>query len=88
MIKRYTVDEIIDNKFAVLLERPDETSKIDVKLSDIPIKIHEGDIIKLDIKDGTVTYAEMDKEETEKQRQEVQNLIDELKNSSSKDLRF
>jgi len=88
MIKKYTVDEIIDNKFAVLLERPDETSKIDVKLSDIPIKIHDGDIIKLDIKDGAVIYAEIDKEETEKQRQEVQTLIDELKNRSSKDLKF
>jgi translation initiation factor IF-1 len=88
MIKKYTVDEIIDNKFAVLLERPDETSKIDIKLSDIPIKIQEGDIIKLEIKDGAVTYAEIDKEETEKQRQEVQTLIDELKNRSSKDLKF
>jgi hypothetical protein len=88
VIKKYTVDEIIDNKFAVLLERPDETSKIDIKLSDIPIKIHEGDIIKLDIQDGTVIYAEIDKEETEKQRQEVQNLIDDLKNKSSKDLKF
>ena len=88
MIKKYTVDEIIDNKFAVLLERPDETSKIDIKLSDIPIKIHEGDIIKLDIKDSVILFAEIDKEETEKQRQEVQNLIDELKNSNSKELKF
>ena len=88
MIKKYTVDEIIDNKFAVLLERPDEISKIDIKLSDIPIKIREGDIIKLDIKDGAVLSAEIDMEETKKQRQEVQNLIDELKKNSSKDLKF
>ena len=88
MIKKYTVDEIIDNKFAVLLERPDETSKIDIKLSNIPIKIQEGDIIKLDIKDGAVIYAEIDKEETDTQRQEVHTLIDELKNRSSKDLKF
>ena len=88
MIKKYTVDEIIDNKFAVLLERPDETSKIDVKLSDIPIKIHEGDILNLDIKNGVVLFAEIDKEETKKQREEVQNLIDDLKNNSSKDLKF
>ena len=88
MIKKYTVDEIIDNKFAVLLERPDEISKIDIKLSDIPIKIREGDIIKLDIKDGAVLFAEIDKEETKEQREEVQNLIDDLKNNSSKDLKF
>ncbi|MHB8276158.1 MAG: DUF3006 domain-containing protein [Candidatus Humimicrobiaceae bacterium] len=88
MIKKYTVDEIINKRFAILLERPDETSKIDINLNDISIKIHEGDIIKLDIKDGAVIFAEIDKEETKKQRQEVQNLIDELKNSSSKDLKF
>ncbi|MHB8278650.1 MAG: DUF3006 domain-containing protein [Candidatus Humimicrobiaceae bacterium] len=88
MIKKYTVDEIIDKKFAVLLERPAETSKIDVKLSDIPIKIHEGDILKLDIKNGAILFAEIDKEETKKQREEVQNLIDDLKNNSSKKLKF
>ncbi|MCL5772528.1 MAG: DUF3006 domain-containing protein [Actinobacteria bacterium] len=88
MIKKYTVDEIINKRFAVLLERPDETSKIDIKLSDIPIKIHEGDILKLDIKDGAILFAEIDKEETKKQREEVQNLIDDLKNNSSKDLKF
>lgn len=88
MIKKYTVDEIIDKKFVVLLERPDETSKIDIKLSDIPIKINEGDILKLDIKDGAILFAEIDKEETKKQREEVQNLIDDLKNSSSKDLKL
>ena len=88
MIKKYIVDEIIDKRFAVLLERPDETSKIDIKLSDIPIKIHEGDILKLDIKDGAVIFAEIDKEETKKQREEVQSLIDDLKNNSSKDLKF
>lgn len=88
MIKKYTVDEIIDKKFAVLLERPDETSKIDIKLSEIPIKINEGDILKLDIKDGAVLFAEIDKEETKQQREEVQNMIDDLKNNSSKDLKF
>ena len=88
MIKKYTVDEIINKRYAVLLERPDETSKVDIKLSDIPIKIHEGDILKLDIKDGAILFAEIDKEETNKQRAEVQNLIDDLKNNSSKDLKF
>lgn len=88
MIKKYTVDEIINKRYAVLLERPDETSKVDIKLSDIPVKIHEGDILKLDIKDGTILFAEIDKEETNKQRAEVQNLIDDLKNNSSKDLKF
>ena len=88
MIKKYTVDEIINKRYAVLLERPDETSKVDIKLSDIAIKIHEGDILKLDIKDGAILFAEIDKEETNKQRAEVQNLIDDLKNNSSKDLKF
>jgi len=88
VIKKYTVDEIINKRYAVLLERPDETSKVDIKLSDIAIKIHEGDILKLDIKDGAILFAEIDKEETNKQRAEVQNLIDDLKNNSSKDLKF
>ena len=88
MIKKYTVDEIINKRYAVLLERPDETSKVDIKLSDIPIKIHEGDILRLDINEGAILFAEIDKEETNKERAEVQNLIDDLKNNSSKDLKF
>jgi hypothetical protein len=88
VIKKYTVDAIINKRYAVLLERPDETSKVDIKLSDIPIKIHEGDIVKLDIIEGAILFAEIDKEETNKQRAEVQNLIDDLKNNSSKDLKF
>ena len=68
MIKKYTVDEIINKRYAVLLERPDETSKVDIKLSDIPIKIHEGDILKLDIKEGAILFAEIEKEETNKKK--------------------
>ena len=88
MIKKYTVDEIVDNKTAVLLERPAEKVKLNILLKDIPIRVKEGDIIKLDIKDNKVLSAEIDREETKKQKKEVQDLIDNLKKNSSKDLKF
>jgi hypothetical protein len=87
MKKKYTVDEIIDGKFAVLLDREDESIELDISLTDIPIKIKEGDILNIEFKDNKIVFAEIDKEETKKARQEVKDLIDELKKKSSKDLK-
>ena len=88
MKKKYTVDEIIDGKFAVLLDRQDESKKIDVALSDIPIKVSEGDIINLELKDGKVISAEINIVETENARNEARDLIEELKKKSSKELKW
>jgi hypothetical protein len=88
MKKKYTVDEIINNRFAVLLDRDDESIKLDISLTDIPIKVKEGDILNIEFKDNKIVFAEIDKEETKKTRKEVKDLIDELKKKSSKDLKW
>jgi len=86
MRKKYTVDEIIDNKYAVLLDREDESKKLDILLSDLPIKVKDGDIVELEFKNDRVIFAKVDREETEREREKVRKLIEELKTKSKKDL--
>jgi hypothetical protein len=86
--KKYTVDEIIDNKYAVLFQRDDETKKLDIPLTEIPIEVKEGDIIELEFDDdGKVVFAKVDTIETEKERENVGKLIKKLKDRSSKSLK-
>ena len=86
MKKKYTVDEIIDRKYAVLLDREDESKKLDVLLSDIPIEVKEGDIVEVEFKDDRVMFAKVDSEETKIEREKVRKLIEKLKTKSKKDL--
>ena len=88
MKKQYTVDEIIDKKYAVLLDREDETKKLDIPLKDIPIKIKEGDIVNLGFKDNKIVFAEVDVEATKKAKEKVQAILDDLKNKGSKELKW
>ncbi len=88
MRKKYTVDEIIDGKYAVLLDREDESKKLDILLSDLHIKVKDGDIVELDFKDDKVIFAKVDREETEREREKVRKLIERLKSKGSKDLKL
>ena len=88
MRKKYTVDEIIDDKYAVLLDREDESKKLDILLSDLPIKVKDGDIVELELKNGRVIFAKVDREETERERKKVRKLIERLKSRGSKDLKL
>ncbi|MCL4378714.1 MAG: DUF3006 domain-containing protein [Actinobacteria bacterium] len=88
MKKQYTVDEIINNRFAVLLEREDETKKLDMPLKDIPIEVKEGDIVNLIFEGSKIISAEIDIEATKRAREEVQNLLDELKKKGSSELKW
>ena len=88
MKKQYTVDEIIDKKFAVLLDREDESKKLDMLLKDIPTEIKEGDIVNLIFEDSKIISAEVHVEASKKAREEVQILLDELKKKGSKDLKW
>jgi len=88
MIKKYTVDEIIDDKYAVLLDREDESKKLDILLSDLPIKVKDGDIVELEFKNDRVIFAKVDREETEREREKVRKLIERLKSRGSKDLKL
>lgn len=88
MRKKYTVDEIIDDKYAVLLDREDESKKLDILLSDLPIKVKDGDIVELEFKNDRVIFAKVDREETEREREKVRKLIERLKSRGSKDLKL
>ena len=88
MKKQYTVDEINDKRIAVLLDREDETKKLDIPLKDIPIKVKEGDIVNIELKDNKIIFAEVDAEATKAAREEVQKLLDELRNKGSSDLKW
>ena len=88
MKKQYTVDEIIDKKYAVLLDREDESIKVDILLKDIPAKVREGDIVNIEFEGDKIISAEVDIVATKKAREEVQNLLDELKKNGSNDLKW
>jgi Protein of unknown function (DUF3006). len=88
MKKQYTVDEINDKRTAVLVDREDESIKIDIPLKDIPVKVKEGDIVNLEFKDNKVIFAEVDIEATKKAREAAQTILDDLKSKGSKDLKW
>ena len=88
MKKQYTVDEIVNKRYAVLLDREDEAKKIDIILEDIPVRVKEGDIVNIEFEGTKIIFAEVDFEATKKAREEVQKLLDELKSKGSKDLKW
>jgi len=88
MKKQYTVDEINDKKIAVLLDREDESKKLDIPLKDMPIKVKEGDIVNIEFENNKIVFAEVDIEATKKAREEVQAILDDLKSKGSKDLKW
>lgn len=88
MKKKYTLDEIIDKKFARLLLREDESVELNLKLSELPRGIKEGDIVELKFIKDKIVFAEIKEEETKKARQEIKNLIEGLKKKGSRDLKW
>ncbi|WP_321419942.1 DUF3006 domain-containing protein [uncultured Methanomethylovorans sp.] len=71
MTLKTTLDRI-ENKIAVLLVRPEETTKISIPLSLLPEGSKEGDILNIDIT--------KDMQETEQAKEKVSSLLDKLKN--------
>lgn len=71
MTLKTTLDRI-ENKIAVLLVRPEETTKISIPLSLLPEGSKEGDILNIDIT--------KDMQETEQAKERVSSLLDKLKN--------
>ncbi len=66
-----TLDRI-ENETAVLLVRPEETTKISIPISLLPEGSKEGDILSIDIK--------KDIQETERSKERVSSLLEKLKN--------
>ena len=67
---RLVVDRIVGDK-AVLLFQPEEKEKLHWPMSLLPGETKESDILKIKI--------EIDREKTEKTKEEVRNLIDKLR---------
>jgi len=88
MKKKYTLDEIIDKKFAKLLLREDESVELNLKLCELPKGIKEGDIVELKFIKDKIVFAEIKEEETKKARQEIKDLIEGLKEKGSRDLKW
>ena len=88
MKKQYTVDEINDKKIAVLLDREDESNKLDIPLKDIPVKVKEGDIVNIELKGNKIIFAEVDLEATKKAREDIEKILNDLKSKGSKDLKW
>ena len=88
MKKQYTVDAIVDKKTAVLLDRSDESKKLNILLKDIPVKVKEGDILNIEFKDNKIISAQVDVEATKKARQEVEKILDDLTKKGSKELKW
>ncbi|WP_370571937.1 DUF3006 domain-containing protein [Methanomethylovorans sp.] len=68
-----TLDRI-ENKIAVLLVRPEESTKISMPLSLLPESTKEGDILDIDIT--------KDVQETKQAKARVSARIDKLKNKN------
>lgn len=68
-----TLDRI-ESRIAVLLVRPEESTKISIPLSLLPDGSKEGDILNIDITP--------DVEETEQAKKRVSSLLDKLKNKN------
>ncbi len=71
MAIKVTLDRT-ENQIAVLLIRPEETTKISIPLSLLPEGSKEGDILNIDII--------KDVQETEQAKERVSSLLEKLKN--------
>jgi hypothetical protein len=71
MATKVTLDRI-ENEIAVVLIRPEETTKISIPLSLLPEGSKEGDILNIDIT--------KDVQETEQAKERVSSLLEKLKN--------
>lgn len=71
MIIKATLDRI-ENTIAVLLVRPEETTKINIPVSLLPEGSKEGDILNINIT--------KDVQEAEHTKERVSSLVDKLKN--------
>ena len=73
MIIKTTLDRIED-KIAVLLIRPEETTEVSILLSLLPEGSKEGDILNI--------YITKDMQETEQAKERVSSLLEKLKNKN------
>ena len=77
----YTLDRF-EGDYAIFLKRPDETDQLLIHRTKIDVLVNEGDIVHI-TDDGESYRFTVLQEETEEQRENIENLLDRLKNRKS-----
>lgn len=75
---KYTLDRI-ENDLYVFVEKGNEGNQIEISKDYVPLGIVEGDIIEIKNDNGLYNFKQLN-EEKEIRKNEVQSLIDKLKN--------
>ncbi|MFJ7952237.1 DUF3006 family protein [Lysinibacillus sp. NPDC096418] len=75
---KYTLDRIEDG-YAIFLKYPDEEEHVIIALSAIDKAVQEGDRVMIE-EIGDAVHIEILKEETTEKKEEIQSLMDRLRN--------
>lgn len=75
---KYTLDRI-ENDLFVFVEKGNEGNQIEILKDYVPLAIVEGDIIEIENDNGLYNFKQLN-EEIEIRKNDVQSLIDKLKN--------
>lgn len=75
---KYTLDRI-ENDLYVFVEKGNEGNQIEISKDYVPLRIVEGDIIEIENDNGLYNFKQLN-EEKEIRKNDVQSLIDKLKN--------
>lgn len=75
---KYTLDRIEENQY-VFLKHPDEIDQLIIPVTDVEVNVSEGDIVLIAQTDAGY-QIEIQKEETELTRNDVESLLEKLKN--------
>lgn len=77
---KYTLDQIVGNQY-VFLEHPNEGNQLHIPITEVSIRLVEGDIVTIDTKSTGYTI-ELLKGETESMRNKVESLLEKLQNKN------
>lgn len=75
---KYTLERI-ENDLFVFVEKGNEGNQIEISKDYVPLGIVEGDIIEIENDNGLYNFKQLN-EEIEIRKNDVQSLIDKLKN--------
>ncbi|WP_121615195.1 DUF3006 domain-containing protein [Virgibacillus halodenitrificans] len=76
-MRKYTVDRF-EGSIAVLLLRDDETTQLDVPKKDLPENVQQGDILEVDMNEGSVKTARILQGETANARDKAEALLKKI----------
>ncbi len=73
-----------EEDIAVLIVGEDER-KLNVPRSSLPEGAEEGDWLQVELQEGTLTSAKLDREELQRRKQQVEDLLRELRGRGPED---